>query len=401
MANDNPSAVKLGDADLSREEAINRAIQYTVSEFSEDEQPGIRALKKFVIQEGTRTIKLVKCWDIRNPRTGKYKFSNLVFETLKVEKKRGWELDKFHSISLGGKDNPDVIEKLIRFLSSVKSVDTSGDVIVFGANGINISKLRESLNFVSGQGQQNELLTEIIEWIHEDSQALERLSQLSSDNPHRSQSLVAAINYGRYRQSLDDFKEMVEKNLPERDYQKFLEKNYWLFGSEYSELIDVRDLTDRIQLDFPLRRTVDGCLEVIEIKKPLNRESGFKPDTSHKNYYPTREIYIHTSQVLKYLFELEKDNYKILVKHGIDVSRVRGKLVVGRDGNEEEQEARRLYNANSQSVEVISFDALIRIGERILEIMIQENPNLQELQSLNHESDVIDDLDDILDDIPF
>ena len=389
MAKDNRSAVKLGDADLSPEEAIQRSIQYTVSEFSGDEHPDISNLKHFVIQKSKRTIKLAKCWDIRSRRTREYKFSSLVLETLKVTKKRGWESEKLHSITLGDKDNPDAIERLIRFLSSVKSVDTRGDVIVFGANGIDISRLREALNFVSGQGQQNEVLSEIIEWIHEDSQAVERLKLLSKDVLLRSQSLIAAINYLRYHMALTEFQEMVDNILPERDYQKFLEENHWLFGSEYSELIDKRTLVVGQQLDFPLRRTVDGQLEVIEIKTPLNGKSGFKRDSSHGNFYPGADIYKPTSQVLKYLFELEKDHYKILAKHGIEVTRVRGKLVIGRDGTEEEQEARRLYNANSRLIEVLSFDSLISIGERILQIMIDENPILEEMHSQNTEEDDI------------
>ena len=129
---------------------------------------------------------------------------------------------------------------------------------------------------------------------------LNDLTQLSTDDVNRSQSLIAAVNYGRYRTALTHFQEMVDDNLPEPDYQKFLKENHWLFGSEYSELIDKRTLTVGQQLDFPLRRTVDGYIEVIEIKTTLNGESGFKWDSSHNNYYPGSAIYKHMSQILNY-----------------------------------------------------------------------------------------------------
>lgn len=395
MVKDTKSVVRLGDASLSREEAIDRAIQYTVSEFSEDKHPDIRSLKHFVIQESQQVIKHVKCWDIHSRHSGEFKHTNLVFETIRVTKKRGWVLDKLHSITLGDKENPDVIEKLVRFLSSVKSVDTSGDVIVFGANGIDLDNLREALNAASGIGQQKEVLSEIIEWIHEDPQAHERLTQLSSDDLHRSQSLVAALNYVRYQRALIQFKEMVDNNLREHDYQEYLEENHWLFGNEYSELLDKRTFVVGQQLDFPLRRTVDGYLEVIEIKTTLNGKSGFQRDGSHDNYYPGSNIYKPTSQVLKYLSALEAEKYPIKDKNKIDVTKVRGKVIVGRDGSDEEERARRLFNANNQTIEVMSFDSLIKIGQRILDVMAQENPSLQEMQSLNSECDVTDDLDDI------
>ena len=70
-----------------------------------------------------------------------------------------------------------------------------------------------------------------------------------------------------------------------------------------------------------------------------------------------------------------------MAQEKIDVTRIRGKLIVGRDGSEAEEDARRLCNANSPAIDVMSFDGLIRIGQRILEIMVEENPGLRAIQS--------------------
>lgn len=371
----------LGDTNLSREEAIKIALETTVSKLPTDQRPTLKTVKTFALHEGPIVTKVVHFWDIRDSNTGEVKRSTFKFQSLRRTNDRGWELEHHHSFSPGGENQPDSGENPYRFLSSMNSVKDVRGYIVLDSEGIDLEKLSEALAIVSSTGKQGELLSRIFKWIHEDPQAHSRLTQLSSEDLPGSQSLAAAINYVRYGEALNCFKEMVERNAPEQDFQKFLEENHWLFGSEYSELLGTRELVVKQHLDFPLRRTVDGYLEVIEIKTPLDGKSGFYRDKSHDTFYPGSEVVRGTSQVLNYLASLEKHRNDILVKNKIDVTRVRGKLIVGRDGNEAKQEARRLHNGNSHLVEVISFDELIRIGQRILAIMDAENPALSEMHS--------------------
>ena len=387
MKNETNVVINLGDANLSQEQAIKLALEKTVAEFPRDQHSYLDPVKEFVLQEGKYVSKVVKFWAKRSSQTSEIIIISMIFLSLRRTKARGWEFEIHRSFSLGDNNNPDVDKKLISFLSSMNSLDTSGEVMVFSADTINIEKLSEIIKIVLGSGQQIALLSKIFDWTQSDSHSLAHLTQLSSDDSHRSQSLVAALNYGRYRAALIRFEEMVEDNLPEHDYQKFLQENYWLFGSEYSELLDTRNLVVRQQLDFPLRRTVDGYFEVIEIKKPLDGNSGFYCDKSHKTYYPGSEVLLGTSQVLNYLASLETHRNDILVENKIDVTRVRGKLIIGSDGCEKEKRARRLFNENSVSVEVISFDGLIQIGQRILDIMVAENPTLRDIHSQRAESD--------------
>ena len=384
------SVVHLGDASLSREEAIKRALQITVSNLPRDQQPNLKCVKTFVLHKGPIVTKVARFWEIRSSSTGEVRHSSFKFETLRSTKERGWELELHHSFSPSDKSDAEAVEKPHMFFSSMNSLDTSGEVRVFSADTIDIEKLGEALKIVSRTGQQSEFFSKFLEWIQEDPHAQSRLTQLSSDDQHRSQSLVAAINFVYYSKALTRFKEMVEGNASEHDFQKFLQENHWLFGSEYSELLDKRNLVVGQQLDFPLRRTVDGYLDVIEIKTPLDGKSGFNHDRSHDTYYPSSEVLQGTSQVLNYLASLEAGNYQILAQNKIDVTRVRGKLIIGIDGSEEEQKVRRLFNQNSVSVEVISFDGLIKLGQRILEIMVDESPSLLEMHSKSDASDDID-----------
>lgn len=385
IKDDKRRVVKLGDADLSLDKALEQALKVQARVFPRSDQPDLDGVKKTILQQGKHVTKVVTCWDIRSRHSGEYKFSNLVLATLRRTKSRGWEFETHRSITLGDDGNVEAIKRLGIFLQSLPQIESTEDVIVFSAKDFDSKKFKGALQAISGTGRSAAVLSEVLSWISEDTGALENLARLSSDDLLRSRSLVAAINYGRYHKALSQLRHMVDHDLPEREYQKFLEEHHWIFGSEYSELLDKRNLVVGQQLDFPLRRTVDGYLDIIEIKTPLKGRSGFIRDASHDNHYPGSDIHKHTQQVLNYLSALEADRHRIMAQDRIDVTKVRGKLIIGRDGSEEEQSARRLYNSNQRSVEVMSFDGLIRVGERILEMMVTEYPELASIEIENKE----------------
>lgn len=380
----------LGDANLSKEDAIQKALEISVAKLPKDQQPNLESVNTFVLHDGPIVTKVVHFWDIRDSSTEEVKSSTFKFQSLRRTNDRGWELEHHHSFSPGGDNQPVSGENPYRFLSSMNSLKDVRGYIVLDSEGIDLEKLSEALTIVSSTGQQSEFLSRIFKWMHEDPLAHSRLTQLSSSDLPGSQSLAAAINFVRYGEALNHFKGMVERNAPEQEFQSFLEENHWLFGSEYSELIDKRTLVVGQQLDFLFRITVDRYLEVIEIKTPLDGNSGFNYDRSHKTHFPGREVVQGTSQVLNYLVSHERHRNDILAENRIDATRVRGKLIIGRDGSEEEKRARKLFNDNSRLVEVISFDGLAHLGKRILDIMVDQNQRLSELVSQNESLDQFD-----------
>ena len=259
------------------------------------------------------------------------------------------------------------------FLISVSHVSEDGEYLVIDSSNLD-ERLEDILGAVSDSIQNLDLISQILDWATKDEIANRGLMTLAANDPVRSKSLVAALNYGRYSKVLDNLKQMVEADLLEREYQTFLEEHYWIFGSEYSELLDKRNLVLGDQLDFPLRRTVDGYLDVIEIKTALKGEFPLLADSSHSSHYMRNELSKAIGQVESYLARLEAEQHRILVKNKLKVEKVRGKIVIGRDGNEEQMEALRRTNASLNNIQIITFDQLIRIGERILDIMAEENP---------------------------
>jgi hypothetical protein len=172
------------------------------------------------------------------------------------------------------------------------------------------------------------------------------------------------VEYKRIRQELLD---LIDANSQEGPIQKLLTANPWLFGSEYSELLRRRTWTRDDRLDFMLRRTVDNYLEIIEIKTPF-KEPLLKYDSSHDSYAPGSALSQAVGQVVRYIEEIERDRNSILAKDKCDTLKVRARLIIGRDGSAEMMAALHNFNAHLHRIEVLTFDQLVRIADRVLSV---------------------------------
>lgn len=372
-----PQNEPLGAYELSLEQAFEEAVRILNRSFDSDNQPDLAGLKRAVLKKGQRTYKFAKYWTIRDRHTGEENGHQLTLATLSHTKKRGWELEGKHTITLNDKEDNE-IQKLVNFLASLSLVSNEGDYILINPRDIDESRFRTLLTAISVSGKRAELLGQILSWVDTDPNATEGLIQLASDYPVRSKSLAAALNYGRYSRALEQFKELVNENHSEHVYQKFLEENFWMFGSEYSELLPIRKIATGIQLDFPLRRTVDGYLEVIEIKTPMNKKPIFNYDRSHDTYYKSSELEQAVAQASKYLRVIDKHSTIIKAETNLITDKVRAKVVIGRDLDEKQLLELRAVNASHNSVEIITFDQVIRIAQRILDILAKEARTIAE-----------------------
>ena len=183
---------------------------------------------------------------------------------------------------------------------------------------------------------------------------------------------------------------MVEKDgVSEHEIQRHLKRHPWLFGSEYSELLDRRNWTRDDSLDFMLRRSADGYLEIIEIKTPF-KEPLMRHDSGHDSYFASSKLSHVIGQVLRYIDEVERNRNSIIASDKLDPFKIRAKIIIGRDQDESGQAALRSYNAHLNRIEVLTFDQLLRIGKRTIEIF--ESVVEDEIETTGSEWD---------DDIPF
>src|SRR5699024_4812481 len=147
----------------------------------------------------------------------------------------------------------------------------------------------------------------------------------------------------------------IEKNTQEHAFQSLLNENPWMFGGEYSTREDRRNWTRDQSVDFMMRRTVDNYVELIEIKRPITSNL-FAPDRSHNSLYPSPELSRVTGQVIGYLDRIDGDRYRIQQIDGVNVNKIRAKIIIGRDNEAAQVDALRMYNSHLHRIEVLTFD---------------------------------------------
>jgi hypothetical protein len=71
---------------------------------------------------------------------------------------------------------------------------------------------------------------------------------------------------------------------------------------------------------------------------------------------------------MRYISEIERTRDHIIVKDGLDTLKVRARIIIGRDGGPEQLQALRTLNGHLHRIEVITYDQLMRIARRVLDI---------------------------------
>ena len=155
---------------------------------------------------------------------------------------------------------------------------------------------------------------------------------------------------------------------PEKIFQKWIENNLWVFGVEYTQHHDAKRIALFSEGDL-LMESMDGFLDLIELKRPNPEFSIFNHDSSHNSYYPSSELSKVIGQCLFYLQKLDEYKLNLEKEYKIKVLRPRIKIILGRtkDFNEEQMEALRMLNSNLNHIEIISYDHLINNCRKVIQ----------------------------------
>jgi hypothetical protein len=335
-----------------------------------ERNPNVELRDHVILRNGPRIYKLVTHWVIRDG-PGEEDCSNVVnIDILDRTKKHGWEWDPDRTIRLDDKGN-DELGPLATFLGALKAraiPEESGKYLVVPMTGnrLNNATVRRLLADLVASDRAI-VIAEAIAAADLDSATLRVLIERASANPDVAQGTAAALNIARFSAALAEMERLIAGNANEGLFQRHLEQHPWMFGSEYSELLDQRKFTRNEQQDFMMRRTVDGYLEVIEIKTPLKGLPLFQYDRSHDTYYPRRELAAVLGQVFNYLEKLDANRHMILAEDGEDISKVRAKVIIGCSEDDADQiAALRRLNGHLHRVEVVTFDQLVRMARRVL-----------------------------------
>jgi len=333
--------------------------------------PNVGKISQVVLKDGPQTFRIATLLEIVNPATSELHHYSLKIDHIVRKKKSGWFTKPERSVRLEGK-SPDEIERLYNFLHALKKgefANEQGDLhLIRSEDYARLEYLLDALpNLASSDKIQ--LIRTIFDQLEDSpSNVSDFISAFEESSPEVLTHIATASRFLKYRASYKQLESLVQDPMtPESYFQKHLSSNPWMFGSEYSELLSRRTWTRDDNLDYMLRRTVDGYLEIVEIKTAFT-DRLFLFDTSHNSYYPSANLSPILGQVIRYIEEVERNRDSIIAKDKVDTLKIRARAIVGRDGDEGQRAALRNLNAHLHGIEIITYDQLLRIAERVLTV---------------------------------
>ncbi|MFC1839815.1 Shedu anti-phage system protein SduA domain-containing protein [Thermodesulfobacteriota bacterium] len=342
--------------------------------------PNVAKTHQVVLKEGPRIFKIATLLEIVDGKTGKFHHYSLKIDHIDRQKK-GWFAKPEKSMRLEGKE-PNEIEPLYRFLDALlkdKLANKIGELHIIG-NGeyVKLEKLLDILPDLPSSDKL-EVVKTILSQIDDSASYVDEFIEVfQNSNTETLKHIAIASRFVEYKKAYEQMRTLIEdENVSEPQLQKHLEKHPWMFGSEYSKLLDRRTWTRDDTQDFMLRRTADNFLEVIEIKTPF-KDPILRYDQSHDSYYPSAKLSSVIGQVMRYIAEIERDRDSILTKDKQDTLKIRARIIIGRDASKEHQEALRNLNSHLNRIEVLTFDQLLKIADRVLSVFEEQSDQVSD-----------------------
>lgn len=185
-----------------------------------------------------------------------------------------------------------------------------------------------------------------------------------------SENVTAMIEYSRRDDAIEEFREKLDNNEVEYEWQKWFEKNDWVLGNEFAQILDERSIDTHNVADY-LVETSDGFVDLIEIKRPKGGLKFWSATRDHDNLIPHHDLIAAVSQVQNYVQELESEMDSIKMKKnlsGATIIKPRATLIFGRskDWGDDEKKAFRLLNAGYQNLTIFTYDHILSRAERSL-----------------------------------
>ena len=183
-----------------------------------------------------------------------------------------------------------------------------------------------------------------------------------------TQNLTVAITAAERNNAVQEFEHAIDVERTESFWQNWFSQNKWVLGSDYLNILPERDIDTNDIADY-LMRSIDGFLDVVEIKRPdLQFWAG--PD-SHGNYYPTAQLTAAISQCLNYLYRIELQSNSVEFMERVDGTKTvkpQCMLVYGRsdDWGEDKMRALRILNSAYHQLHIITYDQLLLRAKQLL-----------------------------------
>ena len=155
----------------------------------------------------------------------------------------------------------------------------------------------------------------------------------------------------------------------ENKIQRFLKENIWMFGNDYTHIVENGRINAKNILDIA-PQNLESYIEIIEVKLP--KENLFNFDTDHNNYFSTAGLTKAIAQTQNYIFELEKatDDEEFKHKNNCKIVRPKGMVLFESKEhlNDEEQQYLRILNSSYHNLQVITYQQLLGKAKNTLRV---------------------------------
>jgi hypothetical protein len=200
----------------------------------------------------------------------------------------------------------------------------------------------------------------------------EKIIAALSDVDVMPDDIFLGIQIAKRIHAINEFEKMLVNDCREEAWQKWFEKNPWILGSDYVEILDERRIDTHNIADY-LMKAYDGFLDIIEIKRTSTDMVFWSNSLDHNNYVPSTFLIKAITQSLNYLYEIEREanNHKTLERLGYTkIVKPRCILIFGRsiEWNEEHFKAYRILNASYTSLTIMTYDQVLSRAKHILGI---------------------------------
>jgi len=334
--------------------------------------PNVREKVSAVLKNGPKAFRVATLYEIINPETQEHHHWCLKISSIDRTKSKGWAFKADKSVSLDDEDSNElqVLVDLIKRAQSGEFAGQDGEFHLVPANEMQGIKALLRATKGANAEQRIRVVRAVLDNLDVNAvPAGEWLKIFAAGSDAVRQTIAVSARLAEYKKVRDDLAALIAEGDDAREgaLQKLLADNPWLFGSEYSELLSRRNWTRDQKLDFMLRRTADDYLEIIEIKVPIT-QALFRYDPSHDSYAASKPLADVLGQVVRYIAETERNRDHIIAHDGCDTLKIRARIIIGRDGDENQITALREFNAHLHRIEVLTFDQLLRIADRVLSV---------------------------------
>lgn len=330
--------------------------------------PNIEIIQRAVIKPGPRSYKLASVLQIKNPKTGEIGHKQLQLNSFPFRVGKGIDFSTKERLARWSCED-DEIEQLRVFLDNYDQAATPGEhTVIKGPPDPSFEKL---LAVIAGDEFDTPQLLGLISALADRSKDLRNLPELGEEDNFRM--VAAALRAAHRTNALGKLRQLIDQDALEADYQELLEGNWWMLGGQYVAMIPKREWTVEDALDI-LLQTADRYFEIIELKR--SNASVFIRD--HDNWIVSAEVNKAVNQAAHYISEIEADRGNLIRKYGIDLYKLKAKVIIGHIDEDEEDEAAkreslRMYNSHLHRIKVITYDELARIADNVVHANLGES----------------------------